>query len=144
LEPYEQASEIAEKLLGLPISPSLLYRLTSYDGQAIEADLNEPLLEELAPSEVVYGQADGAMLLTAEGYKENKLARIFKASDVEESVVEERGGKISASLYAAHLGTALDFSTKLRPHLDGCKALGANLVFISDGAVWLRHLMQTH
>ena len=144
LEPYEQASEIAQKLLGLPISTRLMYRLTSYYGQAIEADLNEPLPEQLAAEEVVYAQADGAMLLTEEGYKENKLARIFKASDVEESVVEERGGKISTSLYTAHLGTALDFSTKLRPHLDGSKALGGNLVFISDGAVWLRHLMQTH
>ncbi len=144
LDTYEQAAQMGNKLLGLSISSSQMYRLTSYYGQAIESNLNEPLPEQLAPEEVVYAQADGAMLLTEEGYRENKLARLFKASDLQESVVEERGGQISSSLYTAHLGTALDFSTKLRPHLDGYKALAGNLVFISDGAVWLRHLMEAH
>jgi len=67
---------------------------------------------------VVYAQADGAMLLTEEGYKENKLARLFKASDLKESVVEDRGGHITSSLYTAHLGAVEGFSSKLRPHLD--------------------------
>jgi hypothetical protein len=43
LETYEQASEIADELLGLPLSSSLIYRLTTFYGQAIEADLDEPL-----------------------------------------------------------------------------------------------------
>jgi hypothetical protein len=144
LETYQQASEIADKLLGLSISTSLIYRLTRFYGQAIEADLNEPLLEKLVPSEVVYAQADGAMLLTEEGYKENKLARLFKASDLKESVVEDRGGHITSSLYVAHLGPVEGFSGKVRPHIDPYQALGANLVFLSDGAVWLSALMQSH
>lgn len=144
LETYEQASEIGEKLLGLAISTSLIYRLTTFYGQAIEADLDAPLLEELDPSEVVYAQADGAMILTEEGYKENKLARLFKASDLKESVVEERGGHIQASLYTAHLGPVEGFTSKVRPHLDPYQALGANLVFLTDGALWLSGLIQTH
>jgi hypothetical protein len=43
------------------------------------------------------------MLLTEEGYKENKPARLFKARDLKESVVEDRGGHITSSLYTAHL-----------------------------------------
>ena len=98
LDTYEQGLEIGEKLLGVAISTSLIYRLTCFYGQAIESDLDAPLYQELAPSEVVYAQAEGAMLLTEEGYKENKLARLFKASDLKESVVEDRGGHIQSSL----------------------------------------------
>ena len=144
LETYEQASEIGKKLLGLVISTSLIYRLTCFYGQAIEADLDAPLLEELDPCEVVYAQAEGAMLLTEEGYKENKLARLFKASDLKESVVEERGGHIESSLYTAHLGPVEGFSNQVRPHLDPYQALGANLVFLTDGAAWLNQFIQTH
>jgi len=144
LETYEQAREIGEKLLGLCISTSLIYRLTCFYGQGIESDLDEPLLEELDPSAVVYAQADGAMLLTEQGYKENKLARLFKASDLKESVVEERGGQIESSLYTAHLGPVEGFSNKVRPHLDPYQVLGANLVFLTDGAAWLSQLIQTH
>jgi hypothetical protein len=93
---------------------------------------------------VVYAQADGAMLLTEEGYKENKLARLFKASDLKESVVEERGGHIQSSLYTAHLGPVEGFTSKVRPHLDPYEGLGANLVFLTDGAIWLSGLMQSH
>ena len=143
LETYEQASEIAEKLLGLCLSTSLIYRLTCFYGQAIEADLDEPLLEELDPTEVVYAQADGAMLLTEAGYQENKLARLFKASDLKENV-EERGGSIQASLYMAHLGPVEGFSGKVRPHIDPYEGLGANLVFLTDGALWLSQLIQSH
>jgi hypothetical protein len=144
LETYEQASEIGEKLLGLSLSTSLIYRLTCFYGQAIEADLNEPLLEELAPSEVVYAQADGAMLLTEQGYQENKLVRLFKASDLKESLVEDRGGHITSCLYVAHLGPVEGFSGKVRPHIDPYEGLGANLVFLTDGAVWLSGLIQSH
>ena len=84
------------------------------------------------------------MLLTEQGYKENKLARLFKASDLKESVVEDRGGYLQASLYTAHLGPLEGFSSKLRPHLDPYQGLGANLVFLSDGAIWLSQLMQSH
>jgi hypothetical protein len=144
LETYQQGREIADKLLGLTISTSQIYRLTTFYGQAIEAHLDEPLSEPLDPSEVVYAQADGAMLLTEEGYKENKLARLFKASDLKASVVEERGGHIASSLYTAHLGPLEGFSRKLRPHLDPYQALGANLVILSDGAIWLGQLMQSN
>lgn len=82
--------------------------------------------------------------MTDVGYKENKLSRIFEATSLEQSPVADRGGRIKASLFTAHLGTVADFTTKFRPHLDGYKPLGADLVFISDGAIWLRQLMTTH
>ena len=80
LEVYDQAAQLAKELLGLSVSTSQIYRLTNYYGAAIEADLDrvtsdQPLAAPRPPETVVYAQADGAMLLTEQGYKENKLAR---------------------------------------------------------------------
>lgn len=144
LEVYDQAAQVAQTLLGLSIAPSQIYRLTNHYGAAIEADLDQPVTTDQPPVGIVYVQADGAMLLTDDGYKENKLSRIFKANSLKKSSVDDRGGHIGSSLFTAHLGTALDFAPKFRAHLDTHKPLGADLVFISDGAIWLRQLMATY
>jgi hypothetical protein len=144
LEVYDQAAQVAQTLLGLTIASSQIYRLTNHYGAAIEADLDQPVATSHPPTGVVYVQADGAMLLTDDGYKQNKLSRIFEASSLKKSPVADRGGHIESSLFTAHLGIATDFTTKFRAHLDGYKLLGADLIFISDGAVWLRQLMTTH
>jgi len=70
-----------------------------------------------------------------------RLARIFRADALRESPVEERGGHIERSVYVAHLGGVADFNPKLNAQLDGYKSLGENLVFLSDGAPWLRYMM---
>lgn len=141
LEVYDQAAQLAQKLLGLSVATSQIYRLTNHYGAAIEADLGQPMATPKPPETVVYAQADGAMLLTEQGYKENKLARLFGASSLRESPVLDRGGHIESSLYVAHLGGVTDFKAKFKAHADGYKALGKNFVFISDGAIWLRQLM---
>lgn len=144
MEVYKQASELAQTLLGVPVCASQIDRLTSHYGAAIDTDLGHPITSELAlpePVGVVYAQADGAMLLTDEGYKEAKLGRIFAATALKASVVEERGGQIESSVFVGHLGTSTDFAVKLEAQLDAHKALGNDLVFISDGSVWLRQMM---
>lgn len=144
-EVYQQASDLAQTMLGVSIGPSQIDRLTSHYGAAIEADLDQPTpVKEaiIGPTGIVYAQADGAMLLTDEGYKEAKLGRIFAATALKSSVVEERGGHIDSSLFVAHLGTAASFTTKFECQLGCHKALGEDLVFISDGSVWLRQMMK--
>ena len=143
-EVYDQAAQVAQSLLGLSIASSQIYRLTNHYGAVIEADLNQPVTAHQPPTGIVYVQADGAMLLTDEGYKENKLSRIFNPTALKQSPVADRGGHIESSLFTAHLGMAIDFTPKFRAHLDAYKPLGADLIFISDGAVWLRQLMSTH
>lgn len=149
LEVYDQAAQLTKDLLGLSVARSQIYRLTNHYGAAIEADLDDPKAEVAqaqvqpdASAGVVYVQADGAMLLTEEGYKETKLARIFAATAMRQSVVDDRGGHIDSSLYTAHLGAVAAFTTKLSPHLLAHKGLGSNLVFLSDGAPWLRQMMK--
>ena len=144
-EVYKQASDLAQTLLGVTIGPSQIDRLTSHYGAAIEAQLDQPapaLQTATEPVEVIYAQADGAMLLTDEGYKEAKLGRIFAATALKESVVEERGGQIESSVFVGHVGTAAAFKLKFGAQLAAYKDLGSDLVFISDGSVWLRQMME--
>lgn len=141
-EVYKQASELAQTMLGIPIGPSQIDRLTQYYGAAIAVPLDQTVVSQEPTTGIVYAQADGAMLLTEEGFKEAKLGRIFPASALQESVVEDRGGHISSSVFVAHLGTSTDFSNKFEHQLALYIALGNALVFISDGSVWLRQMME--
>ena len=139
-EVYQQAAALAETLLGLSVGASQIDRLTRFYGGAIADDLDQAA--GAAPVGVVYAQADGAMLLTDGGYKEAKLGRIFAATALRTSVVEERGGHIASSVFVGHLGNAAAFGVKLAAQLDPYKGRGRDLVFISDGALWLRQLME--
>lgn len=144
LEVYKQASDLAQTLLGVWVCPSQIDRLTSHYGAAIEPDLGQPvtpLQTSAQPAGVVYAQADGAMLLTDQGYKEVKLGRIFLATALKTSVVEERGGHIESSVFVGHLGNSSAFGAKLETQLVSYKSRRSDLVFISDGAVWLRQMM---
>lgn len=147
-EVYKEAAELAHSLLSIPVCGSQVYRLTNYYGAAIEPDLAQipaPPEPESVPTiapKVVYVQIDGAHLPTDEGYKEAKLARIFPDTALQISVVEDRGGTITESEFIAHLGNSTDFESKVAPQLDRYKALEENVVGISDGAIWIRHLME--
>jgi len=142
-EVYAQAADLITKLLGLSIHASQIYRLTNFYGAAIEPALEQPVSLSKPLTGVVYAQADGAMLLTDGGYKENKLARIFQTDACQSSPTQERGGSIATSLFVAHLGSAAEFAPKFKAHLSAYNELGADLVFISDGAPWLRSLMES-
>ena len=131
LETYDQAARVAQTLMGLPIASSQIYRLTNHYGAAIDDELDQPGASEQPPADgVVDVQADGAMILTDDGYKENKLSRIFKATALKQSPVAHRGGPIESSLFTAHLGNAAEFTAKCRPHLD---PLGTDLVLSVTG-----------
>ncbi len=149
--PFEQAAELARCLLNQSVNNNQLHRLAQHYGQCL--DQQPPPLEVVpapkdvwqpAESRVVYSQADGSMILTDQGWQEIKLGRVFLASALVESVVEGRGGRIEASVYAAHLGHAPDFQQQFSPLLSPYQQPGWTHVFLSDGAIWLRQLMETH
>lgn len=149
--PFEQAAELARSLLNQSVNNNQLHRLAQHYGQCLDQQPS-PLqamparkdVLETAESRVVYSQADGSMILTDEGWQEVKLGRVFLASAVVESGVEGRGGRIEDSLYAAHLGHAPDFQQRFSPLLGPYQQPGWTHVFLSDGAIWLRQLMETH
>ena len=86
----------------MSLGPSQIDRLTSHYKAAIEPVLDQPAPAQQTDAEplgVIYAQADGTMLLTDEGYKEAKLDRVFAATALKTSVVEERGGHIESSVF---------------------------------------------
>jgi hypothetical protein len=80
---YENCSEVLEKLAGVQVGTTQIYRLTDLYGKGVEDKVNATrTLTPLKSDEVLYSQADGSMLLTREeGWKEVKVGRFFKSSD---------------------------------------------------------------
>lgn len=142
LDCYVQCNEILSKFISVDISAMQVYRVTDTYGNLLEqqAATAPPLDEalELKPGESVYAMTDGSMILTREdGWNEVKLGRIFKESQCME-VGGERGW-IKTSVYEALLGNSKDFTRRFEQKLDAYRCLGQRLIFITDGALWIKN-----
>ena len=135
---YENCNEVIEKYLDIAVSSSQVHRVTDTYGKEIGKTINEhTTLTPLKKEEVLYVEADGSMLLTREeGWKEAKLGRIFKASDCIHA--EGKPGWISNSQYVAYLGGHKKFIEQMEHLIDSYAHRQIKLVFITDGAPWLR------
>lgn len=102
--------------------------------QTEEADEIKPKDEQLH-----YGMMDGGMILTREdGWKEMKLARLFKANDLLPE--NEDRNFIRNSQYVAHLGGHHAFLRKLSVYTD-CLT---TMAWICDGAKWIWDWIKEH
>src|SRR6218665_976933 len=86
-----------------------------------------------------YVMADGSMIRTRakEPWKEVKAGRAFKSSDCLK--MDEKPSVIRHSQYVAHLGNRKGFTEKTDPLIESFGCLKERLVFIAEGAVWLRN-----
>jgi hypothetical protein len=94
---YSQCNELVSKFLNVEVSVMQVHRVTDTYGGLLEQQAEEQpasLPDEVAkvkPAESVYALTDGSMILTREeGWKEVKLGRLFKESDLLE-VGADRG-----------------------------------------------------
>ena len=126
--------------MGFEINEMQLHRITDHYGEDLIADLdaNERLLPLPQPDDVVYSMVDGSMILTREEkWKEGKLGRIFSGKDCLQ--IEGKAGLINHSQYVSHFGECGDFTNKMERVLDDYGKLGKRLLFITDGASWIRN-----
>jgi len=139
---YENCSEVLEKLGRVKIGATQIYRVTDLYGKGVEHTVNaQRTLSPLRPDEVLYVQADGSMVFTREeGWKEVKVGRYFKSSDCIHAASKQ--GWISNSQYVAHLGSSKDFSRTMDDLLDSFGKLDRRLIFISDGATWIKNWIE--
>lgn len=142
LECYGECNEVLRKFLGIEVSVMQVHRVTDTYGNLLEqqAATEEPCEEVLniKANESVYAMTDGSMILTREdGWNEVKLGRLFKESDCME-VGEERGW-IKHSVYEGYLGDSIHFTHRFEQKLDAYRCLGQRLIFITDGAVWIKN-----
>lgn len=141
-ECYQKAPEMLRKTIGVEVGHSQIHRVADSYGEQVEKRTGATrTLPPPEPDEVLYVEADGSMILTRQdGWKEVKVGRVFKSSDCLDSGGEQSW--IRRSQYVAHLGSSRDFRAKMDPLVESYGRLGKRLVFISDGATWIRNWIQ--
>jgi hypothetical protein len=139
LDCYAKSEEILNRFLSVEVNPSQVYRVTNCISEQLsdEDHLGERLLPMVSRDEVLYVEADGSMISTREeGWKEVKLARMFKSSDCLNPNTESAW--LQQSQYVAHFGNSKEFCEKTEQIIDSYGRLKSRLVFITDGATWLK------
>ena len=139
---YEKSNEVIKEFIGIDVSTAQCYRVTDFYGNQMCDTVNkERTLTPVRKEEVLYVEADGSMLLTREeSWSEVKLGRFFKSGDCIHA--GSKAGWISNSQYVAHLGNSKDFTKVMDNLIESYGKLGERLVFISDGAVWIRNWIE--
>lgn len=141
LECYGECNEILSKFLSVEVSVMQVYRVTNTYGGLLEQQVikgeitGDPF--DLKEGEAIYAMVDGSMIFTREeGWKEVKLGRIFKESECMK--INDKRGWIRDSRYEAYLGGSRIFTHRFEQKLDSYPCLKDKLIFISDGAAWIK------
>jgi len=143
LNVYGKSNDILERFLGIGISTMQVNKVTDYYGSscAKEEALLQVSLKPMKPKEVLYVEADGSMLFTRDnGWKEVKVGRLFKSGDC----IDPNGKQscIRHSQYYGHLGDSKTFTSRMDTMIDNYQVRPQQLVFISDGAPWIRNWVE--
>lgn len=137
---FEDASLILMRMLCIDLSAKQIHRVSQWYGvevdsliQANEIEYIPQLTEPNKEDEKTYIMLDGSMVFTREdGWKENKLARLFHSSQNIE--IQSNRNEITESIYVSHLGSIHDFLPKLERHINLIKT---PKIFVADGAKWI-------
>lgn len=135
---YGDVPPLVNRLLGIEVSTSQVYRSTLATAQALDTTaVNTPSLSLQAQlndsKQTVYGMVDGSMLLYDGGWQENKVGRVFVQSDLQ-PMCKQRN-LLSASEYVVHRGHYTAFTKKFEQLFPPESA--ARQVFVNDGALWI-------
>lgn len=137
---YSSSNDLINKFLCIEVNSMQVWRVTNTWGEQSENIVDASVAEEVVCSaqDVVYAELDGAMVLTREDkWQEVKTGRIFKQSDI--ISLSEHRQELRSSLYCSNLGHFQGFLDKFEPMVDVFDKLKSNLVFLTDGAVWIRN-----
>ena len=140
LDSYARSEEIVEHFTSIKVNPSQVYRVTEYVSESLkeEEKKSERTLSPISKEDVLYVEMDGSMVCTREkeSWKEIKLGRLFKGYDCLNP--NSKFSFMSDSQYVGHFGTGADFGEKLGGVIDCYGNLKDRVVFITDGAAWIR------
>ena len=142
LDSYENCNEILKKYTHIEVSATQVWRVANVYGEEVGKTINDTVnLTPCKQDEVVYAMADGSMIFTREeGWKEVKVGRLFKSSDCIHA--DGKAGWIRNSRYVACLDKHTKFMTEMEKLLDYYTAKNQPIVFISDGAPWIRNWIE--
>lgn len=143
LDCYGRSHEVLQKFISVEVSEAQVYRVTDCYGKQIglTTDDTERTLCPLQKDEKLYIETDGSMIFTREdGWKEVKAGRLFKSGDCIRN--DGKPGCITHSQYMAHLGDCKVFRERMEELIDAYGARAGQLVFISDGAPWIKNWVE--
>jgi hypothetical protein len=143
LDCYGKSNEVLSRFLSVTVSSPQVYRVTNAvsEGLKEEEEKATRTLPPVSMEEVLYVGVDGSMISTREeGWKEVKLARLFKSSDCLNPNTES--SFLTQSQYVAHLGSSREFCLKAEEVIDAYGPLKERLVFLTDGATWIKNWIE--
>ena len=142
MECYEKCPEMLEKTIGIEVGHSQVHRVADTYGKELEKMIaTTRTLPPLKSEEVLYAEVDGSMIFTRDDdWKEVKVGRIFKSSDCIDPNGEQSW--IRHSQYLAYLGNSQSFTNKMDGLIESYGNIKQRLVFISDGATWIRNWIE--
>jgi hypothetical protein len=140
---YAKSNEFIKKFLSIDVGAAQVFRVTDFYGEQLgkDKDLLGRSMPPLRQEEVLYVGVDGSMVSTRDdGWKEVKLGRLFKSGDC----IGPNGDTswIRHSQYMAHLGDSKTFTGQMDDLIASYGTLGNRLVFLSDGATWIRNWVE--
>jgi hypothetical protein len=140
LDCYGRSNEVIKQFLQVDVNAAQVYRITDTYGEELGKTVNEDkALPPVKPAEVLYAEVDGSMILTREEkWKEVKVGRLFTSSARVKGARQEPDW-IRQSQYIAHSGDHRSFIDQTDKLIESYGSLKERLVFISDGAVWIRN-----
>ena len=137
------SNDLLEAFLGIPLSLTQVYRVTHLLGEQLTTQLLEPVEHPpIDPQEIIYASMDGGMILTDEGWQEGKLGRVFPSKSRVEAGKkgdDQTRFRLETSTYSGYLGSHEDFIPRFEASLGDYKNTPKQLVFVTDGAVWIEH-----
>ena len=145
LDCYERCNEVLKRFLSVEVSPTQVYRVTDFVSEKLEDcfDPQERILPPIEKDDLLYAQVDGSMVhIREEGWKEVKLARLFKSSDCLNPNSES--SYLVNSHYVAHMGGHTDFCELTEQAIDAYGFWNTHLVFITDGATWIKNWIEDY
>jgi hypothetical protein len=131
-----------EKSNGIKIGHSQVHRVVNTYGKELEKTIaSSRTLPPLKSNEILYAQMDGSMLFTRDtDWKEVKVGRMFKSSDCIDP--NGKASWIRHSQYLAYLENSKFFTSKMEDLIESYGSLGQQLVFINDGATWIKNWIE--
>jgi hypothetical protein len=140
---YVKSDEILSRFLSVTVNSTQVYRVTDAVSESLKTE-DEQAFRTLPPvsaEEVLYVGVDGSMISTREeGWKEVKLARLFKSSDCLNP--NTPSAYLTQSQYVACLGNSKEFCRKAENVIDAYGILKERLVFLTDGASWIKNWIE--
>jgi hypothetical protein len=142
LDCYAKSEEILSRFIAVEVSDVQVWRVSESYGTEISRLQSDKVPQRILPpvslSDTLYVEADGSMIFSREeGWKEVKAARLFKASDCLHP--DGKPGFIQQSHYLATLDSSKDFCATLEKLVEHYGTRSSQLVFITDGAPWLKN-----